>query len=279
MTLGIKNIIVNPADIPTTDKEKRQKEDKRDSKKIAKALRNNELESIYIPSQEMEELRGLVRYRKKLVQDISRQKTRIKSFLHFNGINIPLHHISGSQHWSSRFTEWLRSIELLTDYGAYVLKSILDLVEFQRNKLLQLNRRLKQISQENPFCDKIKLLRSIPGIGQVVAFTLLTELEDINRFRSLDKLCSFVGLIPTTNSTSDKERVGGITYRSNKPLRDVLIESAWVSIRHDPALSSAYHKLCKRMKPTKAIIRITKKLLSRIRYVWKNNTEYKYAVN
>jgi len=58
---GIHNIVVNPSDIPTTDKEKRQKEDKRDSRKIAKSLKNGELTAIYVPTKEMEELRSLAR--------------------------------------------------------------------------------------------------------------------------------------------------------------------------------------------------------------------------
>lgn len=57
---GIHNIVVNPADIPTTDKERKQKEDKRDSRKIARSLRNGDLEPIYVPTRANEELRGLV---------------------------------------------------------------------------------------------------------------------------------------------------------------------------------------------------------------------------
>ena len=84
--------------------------------------------------------------------------------------------------------------------------------------------------------------------------------------------------MPTTNSSSENERVGSITPRSNQYLRGMIIESAWISIRSDPALALAYSNLCKRMKPNKAIIRIAKKLLNRIRYVLKNQTEYEYAI-
>ena len=62
--LGIKNIVVNPADIPTTDKDRRQKEDARDSRKIAKGLSQNNLTAIYIPDIEKEGDRNLIRYRK-----------------------------------------------------------------------------------------------------------------------------------------------------------------------------------------------------------------------
>ncbi|MCW0485039.1 IS110 family transposase [Gaoshiqia sediminis] len=99
---GIRNIVVNPADIPTTDKEKKQKEDKRDSHKIAKSLKNGELEGIYVPSRGIEELRGLVRYRKTLVKEIGRHKTRLKSYLHCNGIMIPPELDSASRYWSGR---------------------------------------------------------------------------------------------------------------------------------------------------------------------------------
>lgn len=279
VSYGINNIVVNPADIPTTDKENRQKEDKRDSRKIARSLRNEELLGIYIPDSKIEELRGLVRYRKRLVEDISRQKTRIKSYLYYHGIKIPYEHKLGAQHWSARFTNWLNNIEMSTAYGSEVISHSVKTVSFLRKQLLDVNKLLKDIAQQEPYVNQISLLRSVPGVGLVVAFTLLTEIVDINRFKNLDRLCSFVGLIPTTNSSGEKEKTGNITYRSNQSLRGVLFESAWVAIRYDPVLASTYHKLCKRMNGNKAIVKVTKKLLSRIRFVLKNQQEYKVLMN
>ena len=80
---GINNIVVNPADIPTKDKEKKQKEDARDSRKIARCLYNKELEAIHVPSIDIEGLRILVRYRKTLVKEINRFKSRTKSLLYY----------------------------------------------------------------------------------------------------------------------------------------------------------------------------------------------------
>lgn len=98
--LGIKNIIVNPADIPTTDKERKQKEDKRDSRKIAKSLRNGDLQGIFVPDINTMELRSLVRHRKTIVKEICRNKNRIKSILHYYGIKIPNELDSASKYWS-----------------------------------------------------------------------------------------------------------------------------------------------------------------------------------
>ena len=68
---------------------------------------------------------------------------------------------------------------------------------------------------------------------------------------------------------------GNITFRSNHHLRAMLVESAWVAARQDPALMRAYHEYCKRMEPNKAIIRITRKLVNRIQFVLKNQQSYK----
>lgn len=275
---GIQNIVVNPADIPTTDKEKKQKEDARDSRKIARSLKSGNLEPIYIPSIETEELRGFVRYRKSVVRDIARNKSRIKSFLYRHGIKIPAELDSSSRYWSSNFTAWLKTIRLTTDFGHTVLLNTLATIEQLRLTLLSVNRELRKIAKNEAYAHQIKLLISIPGIGLIVAMTILSELECISRFKSLDQLCSFLGLVPTTKSSDENKRVGGITPRSNKPLREMLIESAWVAIRNDPALALAYSNLCKRMKPNRAIIRIAKKLVSRIRYVLANQVEYQCSI-
>lgn len=84
--LGISNLVVNPSDIPTTDKEKRRKNDRGDARKIAKELRNGNLEGIYVPDKDILQDRLLLRTRKKLLSDIKRCKNRIKSQLNFFGV-------------------------------------------------------------------------------------------------------------------------------------------------------------------------------------------------
>lgn len=275
---GVSNIVVNPADVPTTDKEKKQKEDKRDSRKIANSLRNGELDGIYIPSKGMEELRGLIRYRKTLVKEIGRNKNRIKSLLYFSGIKIPFALDTASKHWSGKFTQWLKTVGMSTPYGNMVLEETMDTTEHLRKKLLKVNKELRNINKNSEYAPKLNLLQSIPGVGLVMAITLLSETEDIMRFKNLDQLCSFVGLVPTTKSSGDKEKVGRITPRSNRFLRSNIVESAWIASRIDPSLIYSFNELCKRMQPHEAIIRIAKKLLNRVRYVMKNETVYVHSI-
>lgn len=276
--LGIKNIIVNPADVPTTDKEKKQKEDARDSRKLAMTLRSGELKGIYVPSKESEELRSLIRYRKTLVKDIARGKNRIKANLYFHGIEIPVQHLQDSKYWSNKFTIWLKSVSHSTQYGTLVLQDLIENNLNLRKKLLNITKDIRKASKGEKYSKLCKLLTSIPGIATVTAMTIISELETLDRFKSFDKLSSYAGLVPTTHTSGDNEKTGKITPRANIILRNSLIESAWIAARIDPAMSFAYNELCKRMKPSKAIIRIAKKLLNRVKYVLKNEKEYVCSV-
>jgi len=277
-SLGINSIVVNAADIPTTNKEKVQKEDARDSRKIAKALRSGDLTPIYVPSLKTLEDRCLLRTRSTLTKDLARYKNRVKSFLHFHGIEIPEQFNRSKGQWTRNFIKWLEAIELTELSGkqsldAYVLSS-----KNLRESVLQTTRHIKKLSETEVYSSKVELLRSIPGIGLLTAMTLITELETIDRFSDFDKLCNFIGLVPSTHSSGDNDIVGDITPRGHSVLRAAIIESAWVAVRFDPALLLSYHNYCKRMEPNKAIIRIAKKLLSRIRFVLRKKELYVCSV-
>jgi transposase len=275
---GICNIVVNPADVPTSDKDRKQKEDRRDSRKLSRSLKSGELEGIYIMGTEVEELRSLVRYRKTIMKELCRHKNRIKSFLNLRGIVIPAELNIASKYWSARFITWLKTIEASTSHGTIVLQETIETAEFLRKKLLKINRIFRSLNSDSRFSKELHLMRSIPGIGLIVAITFISELETVRRFKNLDRLCSYIGLIPSTYSSGEKENTRNITRRANKPLRSSIVEAAWVAIRHDPALTLKYNELRSRMEPNEAIIRIAKKLINRIRYVLKHQQEYVSSV-
>lgn len=277
LNLGIKNIVVNPADIPTTDKERKQKEDSRDSRKIAKQLSQKDLVAIYVPDIEIEGDRSLVRYRKTLTKEIARTKHRIKSQLYYFGIEIP-GQFSGKKYWSKRFTQWLNEIKLPTESAKMTLNGHLEMAEMLRKKQYSVNKEIRKLSEKKIYKENYTLLISVPGVGCLTTMILLTEIGNIKRFQNLDNFCSFIGLVPMTSSSGENEKTGGITMRRNKLLRTAIVESSWIAIRNDPALMLAYQKLVKRMEPQKAIIRIAKKLVNRILYVLKNKQLYVQAI-
>ena len=274
ISLGINSIVVNPGDIPTTNKEKVQKEDQRDSRKIARCLRNGELKAIYVPGLKTLEDRGLLRARATLIKDLTRFKNRIKSFLYFHGIEYPESFSKSQSHWSKRFMTWLESIELTEESGKITLSSFIQQSRNLRDTVLNLTKQIQKLSYTDTYHYNVLLLRSLPGIGLLTSMTILTELENIQRFDNLDKLCSYIGFVPSTNSSGEHEKTGDVTSRGHSVLRNAIIESAWIAVRHDPVLLKYHLDYCKRMDPNKSIVRIAKKLLSRIKFILKNKQPY-----
>lgn len=271
VSLGVENIVINPSDIPTTDKEKKQKRDAVDCRKIARSLRNRVLQGIHIPDEIIDQDKALVRSRQKLVADIKRCKNRIKSQFHYWGVKIPEE--MDSPYWSNTFRQWIRGLVFENASASICLTAHLESLSSIETQKKQVEKQLVHLSRTR-YSDLCTWLRSIPGIGLLGAMTLITEIKDIHRFSNLDRLHSFVGLVPNVSSSSERETVRGITQRHNHYLRPLLVQCAWRAAKEDPGLFSDYNRLCRKMKANKAIIRIAKKLLNRVSYVWKNGCEY-----
>ena len=255
------------------------KTDKVDSKKLAKELETHNLKAIYVPSVQAQQIRSLCRLRHKISCHIGRLKNRIKGHLHYYGIKIPDN--LNPEYWPARFIHYLLSLCEQDNPGSAYLRICIEEMLEQRKRVLEVTKVLRHylLSSTDEVGRIISYLRSVPGIGFLSAATLYTEIITIERFSTLDHLASFVGLCPSCNSSGEKEITTGITPRRNLYLRHLIIEAAWIAARKDPALLKSFNALSKRMKKTQAIVRIARKLLNRIRYVWLNNTEYKCFVN
>jgi transposase len=277
--LGIECIVIHPADVPTSAKEKLQKTDKVDSRKLARALRARELSGIHIPTIKLEADRALVRQRFRIVKEISRTKNRVKSLLFQFGIDIPERFtISQARHWSKTYINWLKELAIEEASLKQVFDNYIQIGEILRKELLSVNRQVKELSRQKEYNNNYNLLISVPGISLMTGMTILTQLGDITRFKRLDDLCNYVGLVPRMYGSGDKMRTGKIVNRGRKELKIMLIEASWQAIRKDPALMAKFNELSKRMNKNKAIIRIARKLLSRIRHVLVNQQEYVISV-
>jgi len=273
---GINCSIVHAADVPGSNKELIRKTDKVDSRKIARGLKNNELNYIFIPDEQLESDRQLLRSRTRIVRDTTSVKNRIKAFLKFKGISIPDEY--RSHKWSKKFIVWLQNIEhnnisSKTAFGSYV-----DELLFLMQKQMQLNKSIENLAKSENYLDNIHLLMTVPSIGLLSAMTILTELGDINRFQKQDHLYSYCGLTPDCHSSGDIERIGKVSRRGNIFIKTVLIECAWVAVRKDPALLLYYKQQLVKMDRNKAIIKVARKLLNRIRYVLKNKAAYQIGI-
>jgi len=277
LTHEIDTIVVNPADIPTMHKERSTKTDSVDSRKLARSLENKELRAIYIPERKAEEYRLLNRYRSQLVRDETRIKNRIKAILAEFNYRVPVD-LEGNR-WSGAYLRWLQTITFETPYAQIAYNERLEHLAESRKRLAKVLRELKLMATQEPaIASLVKLLQTVPGVGFLTAILLVVELIDMHRFKRFDNLVSYIGLAPSIHQSDEHSYSRGLTKRQHKELRFRMLESAWIAVRKDPALTMKYGQLCKRMNKNKAIIRIAKMLLSRIRTVWITQTPYVYGV-
>lgn len=269
--LGIKNIVVNAADIPSSNKEKYAKTDKRDSRKIARELRAGNLRAIHVFEPNQEEIRTLSRIRFMLVKDHRKCKNRIKSLLMYYSFHIPAEF--DNNNWSKAFLEWLKNVPMSSDAGRTGLGALVEDYKIKHQQLLDLTRKLKQLIKRYDN-HQYMLLRSIPGIGPLTAIALIVEIGNISRFKNLKQLASFVGLVPFMRQSDESEYAAGIHFRCNTYLRPLIVEAAWIAVRSDPALLKYYQQHIVNSKPQKVIIKVARKLLNRVRFVLKNDTKY-----
>jgi len=269
---GMSCIVVHAADVPGTNKETANKTDKVDALKLAMHHSGGFLRGIHVPDQTLQKQRSLIRFRKKLVGDLQRSRNRIKSLLKFQGIDIPVELEKSG--WSKKFILWLEEQAAQDDLLKDTMELMIEEMKGLRQLLLKAEKKLSELMKKTAFVSKAKLVMTAAGVGRTTAMLLLLELGDINRFKTFDQLNSFVGFYPGSYSSGEKSKDTGLTKRQNRALRNALVESAWTAIRTDPAMLDAFVELRKRMEPNKAIIRIARKLLRRIRTVMLHNQPY-----
>lgn len=277
--LGIDCRVVHPADVPTTHKEKIQKSDSIDSRKLARMLRNNEISTVHIPTVNLEIDRSLIRQRFNLSRDLTRQKIRVRSLLMQYGIEIP-ERFTKSQYrsWTKIYMEWLRDIPDMSYQLQQVINNYLDTGLILKKQLLSVTRQIKELSRTDGYRVNCELLTSMPGISTLVAMNLLVQIGDIKRFSRLEELCNYVGIAPTMYSSGEKSVTGKLSNRGRKSIKIMLIEASWIAVRRDPAMTLRFGELTKRMNKNKAIIKVAKNLLNRIRYILINQTPYEMGV-
>jgi len=274
---GINCWVINAADIPTADRDAEFKTDPRDAAKIARSLRSGEVHSIHIPSKTLQGDRGLARLHDQFKRDLIRQKCRIKMNLLFFGVKIPTQYDDQGR-WSRPFIKWMYNLEMPSANATLMLKNQLGLFIYLLGMKRNTEAWLRSLSKTQTYQKQTDILLSVPGIGRLTAIKFLLQLGQIDRFRNLNALCNYIGLVPASSNSGDRVRQKRLTRRGHTQLRSMLVEAAWTAIGVDPALSHCYAQLKKRMVAQKAIIRIARKLLARIRYLLLHEMEYEKGV-
>jgi transposase len=146
---GVDCVVTHPADVPTKDKERRNRNDTVDARKLARSLRNGELTALYVPKRRALEDRSLVRMRMSMVKKQTRCKNQIKGLLSFYGYAVPDE--LAQSHWSKNFIDWLVSLEFQQESGKQALGALLGELKHLRQSIAQLTRQIRTLAQREPY--------------------------------------------------------------------------------------------------------------------------------
>ena len=141
--------MVHPADIPTKDKERRNRNDDVDSNKIGRSLRSGQLTPLYIPSLQAQEDRSLVRMRILMVKKQTRCKNQLKALLTYYGIGIP--DKLANSNWSKQFISWLENLDFESNSGKQAFSALLSELKYLRSVISQLTKDIGFLSKQEPY--------------------------------------------------------------------------------------------------------------------------------
>lgn len=262
---GIDNIVVNPASIEV-EAGNRVKTDKRDSLKMAEQLDAKRLRGIYVPSEEQESKRLLTRTRMQLVQARTRARIQIRMKLHQFGL-FPA--------GVSQVLKTTLARHLIAGVKQFELRTALESLLSQWHHLNLEIAKLQEAANERARDDSITAVYlGVPGMGPVISQVLANELGDMSQFENEKQLFSYTGLTPCEYSSGDNVRKGHISRRGNSRLRHALTEAAWRTIRKDRVLREDYLRLSKRRGKKRAIVAIARRLIGRVRAVFRAKSAY-----
>ncbi len=227
--------VVAPSKIPRKSGD-RLKNDKRDSLMLARLHRAGELTKVYVPNEEDEALRDLVRARSDAQDAHKKAKQQLGAFL--LRYHIVFH---GKSKWSKAYFNWLATISMSHPAQQITLQEYIDTVNMCNSRVVRLTEQIQAFSKQSRLYPLIAALQSMRGISLVVAATLASELGDISRFEHPEELMAYIGLIPSENSSGDKQHKGSITKTGNTHVRKALVTSAQ-AYRLPPRKSNAILK-------------------------------------
>jgi transposase len=237
--------------------EARIKTDRIDAKTLAYLLRGDLVAESYVPSRKNRERRALIRHRASLIHMRVDIKNRIHSLLDKHELSYAYTDLFGKQG-----LEWLRGLQLPTP-DHEILQSSLHVVETLNEQIRSMD---IQIAKDATNEEKVKLLMTMPGVDYYAAMVLLSEIGDVHRFSSDEKLVSWVGLAPQVHQSGETNWTGHITRKGSKRARWILGQCAQSARQHDPRMREFYERIERKHGSQKAIVAVARKMLA-IMYV------------
>ena len=250
------------------------KHDKLDATGLAMLLKNGTLPSVWVPPQELRDQRELLRWRMELVRKRISIKNRIHSVLTKYGIRID----TASDIFSKKGKQELwRKVEHLPPHTRTCLKDELKLQEDLEIYQWQVEERLSQILDKTP---QTKLLKTIPGIGDILSAVIWFEIGDIRRFPRAKNLASYAGTVPRIHASGGKVRHGRIRKDVNHYLKFAYIEAGnsvvrWKNRYPDRHVTQLYNRIRNKRGHQKAVVAVARHFAEATWWMLNKNETYK----
>jgi transposase len=219
---GIDCLVCAPGLIPRAPRD-RVKTDRRDAERLVRLLMAGELSAVRVPTLAEEGLRDLVRAREDVRMDLTRARHRLGKQLLRHDVRFD----GPGQNWTQRHLDWLTRVELPDGAAHAAFTDYLDAVRSLMIRRERLEREITALVPVSPWVRDVALLRCLRGIDTLSAIGLCVEVGDFSRFERPGKLMSFLGLVPSENSSGEKRRQGAITKAGSGHARRLLVEAAW----------------------------------------------------
>lgn len=244
------------------------KTDKIDSEVLAHLIRCELLPEAYVPTKGARYIRQVLRQRMFFVRIRTMIKNRIRGIIdrHPEVGKPPVEEIFGE-----RGMKWMNEIKL-PEEERKILNEEIELLKGVKERIRMSDSIVKEIGGRD---ERVRLLKSIPGIGDFLGLLLCYEIDEVNRFKSEKKLHSYVGLVPTTYASGNKVIHGRITRQGNKWIRWGIVEAVWPAIKSDEGLREYYNRVKERRGGNRAKIATARRLLTIVYRVLKDKREYK----
>src|SRR3954468_8633025 len=217
---GIACVVAAPGKIARAPQD-RVKTDRRDAERLVRLLMAGELHAVRVPATCEEALRDLVRAREDLRGDLMRARHRVGKLLLRHDVRYE------GNNWTQAHRDWLPRGRLPEPVAQAVLEDGLGPIDALVVRRDGLERQMTALVPESPWAREIVRLRCLRGIDTLSALGLCAEIGDFGRFRRPAQLMSFLGLVPSENTTGAKRRQGSITKSGSQHARRLLVEAAW----------------------------------------------------
>jgi len=213
--------VVAPALIPRKPGD-RIKTDRRDALSLARLYRAGELTTVWVPDEEQEAIRDLVRCREDGKQQEQKARQRLNAFLLRHG-----QVYGGKRKWTQAHFRWLEKCRFSQPAQQIVFEEYVQTIRQGSARVAALEEEMARIWPGWSLGPVVEGLMALRGVSLITAMTVVAELGDITRFDSPRELMAFLGLVPGEHSSGQRQQRRGITKTGNGHVRRVLVEAAW----------------------------------------------------